>query len=219
MDDREIFSSKRSRIPVALSGQNVSPDARLFAERSGLLTAIAKNGVAIEVGVALGGFTQEILRICEPRLFYAIDTFALHTLVSFWGQSSARVLEGDDHETFFRRKFALEIRSGRMIPRPGMSQEVLPTLSHNKADLIYIDASHLYEDVREDIRQAARITKPSGTIILNDYILYDHIEGVEYGVVQAVNEFVETGEWWITGFAFQQQMFCDVAIQRRRLAT
>jgi ubiquinone/menaquinone biosynthesis C-methylase UbiE len=68
-----------------------------------------------------------------------------------------------------------------MIPRPGLSREVLPTLSDNTADLIYIDASHLYEDVREDIRQAARITKPSGTIILNDYILYDHIAGVERG--------------------------------------
>ena len=50
-----------------------------------------------------------------------------------------------------------------------------------------------------------------GIVIFNDYVLWDPFMNTEYGVVQAVNQFLAEGGWTIVGFAFQPHMFCDIA--------
>jgi len=55
-----------------------------------------------------------------------------------------------------------------------------------------------------------------GTLIFNDYVMYDHLQRVEYGVVQAVNQLVIDGDWRVVGFALNHNMFCDIAIRRPR---
>ena len=51
-----------------------------------------------------------------------------------------------------------------------------------KADLIYIDGSHEYEDVKQDLESWTRVLKKNGTMFGDDYCLYWH------GVITAVNE-------------------------------
>ncbi len=87
------------------------------------------------------------------------------------------------------------------------------------ADMVFIDASHSYKDVIDDIRIAIHLTKRGGVICGHDYIKhYDEcdpslmsqysesidggFEGVGYGVIRAVHEFFgrpnhEAAVWWV----------------------
>ena len=60
-------------------------------------------------------------------------------------------------------------------------------------DLIYIDASHDYEDVRDDILSYWPLVKPGGMLIGDDY------GGWWKGVTRAVDEFGETRQTEIRG--------------------
>lgn len=50
----------------------------------------------------------------------------------------------------------------------GSSHDVLPKLK-GRYDLIYIDGSHLYEDVYKDIVDSMKLITPDGVILLDDY--------------------------------------------------
>jgi ubiquinone/menaquinone biosynthesis C-methylase UbiE len=94
----------------------------------------------------------------------------------------------------------------------GRSIEVMAQLPDNYFDVVYIDASHDYNDVRLDIEHACRITKVNGLIVCNDYIWYSPAEFSEYGVIRAVNELVIARLMKIKYFALHTQGFFDIAI-------
>ena len=52
--------------------------------------------------------------------------------------------------------------------RRGSSRELLPTLTSDSFDVIYIDGSHRYEDVAYDLRQAARLLRDGGILCGDD---------------------------------------------------
>ena len=78
--------------------------------------------------------------------------------------------------------------------------------------MIYIDRSHHYKDVVRDAEAAVRKVKANGLIIFNDYILWDHVCGIYYGVMPVVNDLVANRGWKVKGLALQRNMFCDIAI-------
>ncbi len=49
-------------------------------------------------------------------------------------------------------------------------------------------------------QEAARIVKPDGTLIFNDYTMADQLTRAMYGVVHAVNELVVSTGWKVVGF-------------------
>lgn len=85
--------------------------------------------------------------------------------------------------------------------------------THNRFDLIYVDADHTYEGAKRDIAQATKKLQPDGVLVFNDYELADHA-GNPYGVVPAVNELLANGGWQIIGFALENWMYCDIALGR-----
>jgi len=69
----------------------------------------------------------------------------------------------------------------------------------SKFDLIYIDGSHLYEDVRNDLYEAWKILNPYGMLLIDDW---DHKKNIkaendttEYGVSLAAWEFFRDHVW------------------------
>jgi hypothetical protein len=203
------------KLPVSLGPEHVGKDARVLHDRSAILPLLKPGGVFVEIGVAFGDFSAAVLPIYRPRKFVAIDLFNLHELKTLWGRPPAATFGTLSHEQFFRKRFTAEIAAGVMEVRAGDSAGILGAMPDHSVDVAYIDAGHLYEDVRADLAQADRIVKPDGVIILNDYIMFDHLTKSEYGVVQAANEFIVERGWQVIFFTFQQQMFCDLAIARR----
>lgn len=189
-------------------------DAMLFANREDLIEGlpIRQRGVIAEVGVALGDFSDFLLRTLKPSEFVAIDTFSMHEFPVHWGRSSEELFGGKSHLDFYRERFAHQtdcIRIEQALSHVGLTR--YPT---GYFDLIYVDAAHDYESVRRDADVASDRLKPDGTLVFNDYTMFDHLLAVPYGVVPAVNEIIAAQRWRVVGFALHQHMFCDIALRR-----
>ncbi len=196
----------------------IAPDqvasARLYANRAEMVLALQKrlpkNPVICEVGVALGDFSEFLLSVLHPRDFIGMDLFGLHELEILWGRPTSEIFGGKTHAEYFRERFAAH--PVRVFE--GDSAAALASLPDASIDLIYIDGDHSYDGVKRDTAQAIKKVKPDGLLIFNDYIMYDHLQGGEYGVVPAVNELINESDWRVVGFALQHSMFCDIALQR-----
>lgn len=200
-------------LPLQLRAEHMR-DARLFADRRDLIEALPRPLPRIaEVGVALGDFSEFLIRALRPTEFIAIDTFVIHQMEELWGKPTFDIFGGLSHEDYYRRR--LQTQSGcNVVVQRGSSFDMLARHDDESFDMIYIDADHTYPAVKRDAEVAIRKIKSSGVLIFNDYIQYDPIEKHPYGVVPVVNELVVEHGFKIIGFALQRLMFCDIAIQR-----
>ncbi|SAL66154.1 hypothetical protein AWB70_06249 [Caballeronia cordobensis] len=198
-----------------LKSERVRADARLFANRYDLVSSMTelRGGVIAEVGVANGEFSNFILRTLEPSKFVAFDTFGMHQYPSCWGIPTEVMFKGMTHLDFYKDRFGAY--GDRVVAEQGLSYDTVPRYPDHFFDMMYIDAGHDYEDVARDASIAIRKTKPNGTIVFNDYIMYSHLSNEPYGVIRAVNELLVEHDWQIVGFALHRDMYCDVAVKRR----
>jgi SAM-dependent methyltransferase len=192
-------------------------DARLYADRIEMLKSFSsRQGLTIaEIGVAYGDFSESILNILNPKSFHAYDLFHFHTVPVIWGEKTENTLKGLTHRSFYEKRFAREIDAGQVLVFEGDSVTEMEKREDGTYDIIYIDGDHHYNGVYRDAMVSMRKLKPGGFLIFNDYIYFDHIGGYHYGIIQVVNDLCVNHGWKITHFAFHQQMFCDIAIQRR----
>jgi Methyltransferase domain len=96
----------------------------------------------------------------------------------------------------------------------GDSSEGLATFPDGYFDMIYIDGDHFLEGVRKDVCVANKKLKSNGVIAFNDYIMFDHCAGSQYGVIQNVNELIDSHGYEVIGFALEENMFADIAVRR-----
>jgi len=89
----------------------------------------------------------------------------------------------------------------------------LKQIEDNKLDYCYIDASHAYEDVKQDIEITYNKIKSGGIIQFNDYTNYSICENLKYGVFDAVNEFIIKYKPRIIGLSLANQGYHDLAVQ------
>ena len=188
--------------------------AQLYANRYELVRGLRliAGCAVVEVGVAHGEFSEFLIKELNPAKFVAIDLFDMERYPTHWGTPQELIFQGKTHYQFYKDRFAH--LGDRVTLKRGLSHVRLVELPFHAFDLIYVDAGHDYENVKRDGVLSISKLKPSGTIIFNDYVMYDPFINSEYGVVQAVNEIVDEGGWKVTGFALEKNMFCDIAIQR-----
>ena len=188
--------------------------ARVVQNRHAILEDLPKHGVVAEVGVAFGDFSQSILRVLEPRLFYGIDLFDLDRHATAFGVDLQQKFQGRTHEQFIRERFRAEIEAGTVLLAKGDSARVMEAFDDAALDVIYIDASHEYQHVKKDLAVCGRKITPTGALVLNDYTMANPSSGQQYGVVQATHEFCLDEGWEITHLALHPRMFCDVVLRK-----
>jgi hypothetical protein len=112
----------------------------------------------LEIGLAFGGsaitFLSTLKEICPSSFHHtAIDPFQTRV----WRGSSLRVIQDEG----FSEHFTLQ---------EDFSSLVLPELMRRNAqfDLIYIDGSHLFEDVFLDFYYSSRLLKQGGIMLFDD---------------------------------------------------
>jgi hypothetical protein len=193
---------------------------RLFTDRMLLLSSMrfATGVVIAEVGVAEGDFSEYLLNEFRPKKFVGFDIFTMHEWDSVGGGASRGsktnvVLENMTHLDYYTRRFA--DRGAQVVIEVGMSSVNLKKYPNKTFDLIYIDGDHSYEGVKQDANVAKAKLADNGIIVFNDYIMFDHLNGVPYGVVQAVNELIVSEDWRVCGFSLEKNMFCDIAIRKQ----
>jgi predicted O-methyltransferase YrrM len=130
----------------------------------------------VEIGVWKGGSTAymgvEILKSGKKIEYDAIDTFQ--------GSKEHGVVTGLYEEAVQNLKPILDLNIVNLIK--GHSQEVVSKYQDDSLDFCFIDGSHEYEDVKQDIIAYLPKVKSGGILAGHDY------DPLWSGVVKAVNE-------------------------------
>ena len=199
-------SNKSATDYPALSECHVA-GVRLFADRCELLRSLnlPEGAMIAEVGVSRGEFSEFLIRHFEPRKFVAFDTFMMHEWPDCWGTPTDVFLGGTTHLECFLRRMKPYIDCVSI--EVGPSCIALAGQMESSFDLIYIDALHDQKSVKVDADLSARILKPRGVLVFNDYVLFDPFVGVHYGVVQTVNDMVVNQGWKVVVFAWTSTCF------------
>lgn len=126
--------------------------------------AASARGAIVEIGCAYGGSTVVFLLNKRPSAHvYSIDPFVPDTQAAFC--ANERECRGAVGKALRHRKGTELLRDWTLIN--GHSHEVVEQWDKG-IDLLFIDGSHLYEDVKRDFEQWARFLAPDGRILLHD---------------------------------------------------
>lgn len=169
------------------------------------VTLFAPKGNIIEIGSWLGKSTVYIARALQQKndgsLVYAVDTFAGNL-----GKESMYEAPLNDQETIYDR-FLKNIQLAgvqKQIKALKMSSEKAAKKKNlTTAAAIFIDGSHEYQDVKDDILRWKSRVKKQGLLILHDY--HPNFPGV----IQAAKE-------TLSGKAFTPLFLCDTLLVLRK---
>jgi predicted O-methyltransferase YrrM len=136
-----------------------------------LATVSKRATVIIEVGCAYGRTTRAIVDNSYCSTLYAVDT---------WRGSPSELT--NNHEDFkndkgdfafleFCKEMFYSIRTSKVVPLRMDSANAAQLLSsmNVKADLIFIDADHSYESVKEDIQNYSPLVAMGGILAGHDF--------------------------------------------------
>ena len=168
------------------------PKMITVTSRTDFLTELAKllppksNG--IELGVLHGDFSRMILDIVKPDWLVLVDPYiegeqrygadpnAWRTAYSTEAQYKA-----------VQKRFNNEIFLGKLFIDRGFSYEAVNHYVNRSFSFVYIDACHLYEDVKKDLNDWLPKLKDENSFMTG----HDYINSNGFGVVRAVDEFCE----------------------------
>jgi hypothetical protein len=197
-----------------LSAEHVR-GAQLYANRTDQIAAlpVRKGGKVAEIGVWRATFSKVLVTRLEPRQFLAFDIFTGHEETDWNGMTGHELFDGLSHRQYYEREMA-PYRAVTTIVE-GSSLETLRAYTDRSFDLVYVDGNHHYDFVKADAALGAEMTKDSGFLVFNDYMLIDH-NNAAYGVVPVVNDLVVNQGWRVVGYALDHGLYCDIALQRGR---
>lgn len=147
--------------------------------RLDLLALLPKGLVIAELGVFIGDFSKEILRICEPKTLYMVDTFPEGEVYSGDkdGENIITVPNLYDYYDILADKYE-DVPEVEVVCRK--SKDFLADIEWGVLEAVYIDADHSYEAVYMDLSRAYS-AMDGGYIMGHDYD--------QTGVKKAVDEF------------------------------
>ncbi len=164
----------------------------LGTKRQALLDCLPKESVVAEIGVAEGNFSQEILQQALPRKLHLIDPW-LHQDAEDYATDPNNVCqsEADLRWLAVQDKFRSLVDNGFVEIHRAFSHEAVQTFPDGYFDWVYIDAMHTYEACLDDLRLYDAKVGPEGFICGHDYANHPGAQHMQFGVVEAVNEFVQ----------------------------
>lgn len=132
-----------------------------------------------ELGVFVGDFARDILRIMHPRKLYLVDTFAGHATSGDQDGNRLKTFYMPMVETMLRTTYRNDVIV--MIER-SESAEWLRSVPVGWLDFVYIDTTHSYEQTSAELTAARMAVRRGGWIAGHDY------SPRFPGVIQAVEE-------------------------------
>ena len=156
--------------------------------RQHIVSLIPKNAIGAEIGVFTGVFSEFLMAKTRPRHLTLVDPWAKAHGAMFpnWGRYTA----GGTLPTEAAHK-AAQLRAGKLAGQVDVVEDFstawLATQSAGALDWVYLDASHKYENVLEDLHAIAKILAPAGLIMGDD--CWTDPNGTHFGVFRAVRDF------------------------------
>ena len=165
------------------------------AKREALLDCLPKGGRVAEIGVYTGDFSDRIYQQTVPMELHLIDPWE-HQEREDYSRDDSNVPQeqADQHYQQVLDRFAPQIECEVVKVHREYSANAVTQFPDGYFDWIYIDALHTYEACLEDLRLYAPKVKANGFICGHDYANHPGARHMDFGVVEAVNQFVrETG--------------------------
>ena len=156
-------------------------DLKILTNKPALLEVLPKNGIAAEIGVSRGDYSEKILSVTQPQKLHLIDA---------WIHEGYR-----GRDQFVKDRFKNEIQLGQVSINQGFSTQELEKFDDGYFDWVYIDSDHTYETTAKELEISRRKVKSGGIIAGHDYAKGAWVQGFRYGVVEAVSEFCSKYNW------------------------
>jgi predicted O-methyltransferase YrrM len=179
---REKREQDTASLPAYQLAEKHIAHLRMLTDRQRLLEMMPKQAVVAEMGVDKGGFSEQILRTCQPKTLHLLDVWA-----------SERYSE--DLMNGVKQRFASQLASGQVVINRGYSTEMMEQFEDNYFDWVYIDTDHSYPTTAAELAISSRKVKPGGIIAGHDYSIGNWNGSVKYGVIESVHEFCVTHDW------------------------
>ncbi|WP_446664554.1 class I SAM-dependent methyltransferase [Flexivirga sp. B27] len=172
---------------ASFSGGLWNPDLGIFRfllEDTG--TRVPGGGDLAEIGAAWGHTSVLI-----GSYLQAGETF---TVVDLWEKGATDAENARENAQSYtgltKAKFLSNYLS--VLPEPptviqDFSSAITGVASHRSHRFIHVDASHLYEHVRQDVESSRVLVKPGGVVVFDDYRA-EHCPGVAAAVWEAVTQ-------------------------------
>lgn len=156
---------------------------KIFKNRTEMLHYLPKETNVAELGVFKGDFSKEIESILSPKNLYLIDIFEGGMGSGDKDGNNMQFINLDDYYLSLSNYFE---NKKNVFLMKGLTIDVMRNFEDNFLDIVYIDASHEYVDVKNDLETSYQKVKSGGFILGHDYEINRFP-----GVVKAVNEFCE----------------------------
>jgi len=153
----------------------------LISDEIMLLHNLAKDidGFVVEIGSWKGKSSVAIASALNEGMLHCIDTF----------EGSEEHIEHNILELFINN---IKKYEDKILYIKGKSKDVVNEFEDNLIDMLFIDGSHEYEDVKNDLNLYFEKVKSDGIILVHDTATNDS-KGWE-GPTKAVNEFIENNK-------------------------
>lgn len=161
---------------------------QLVPTRNDLIRLIQPGWIGAEIGVRRGEFSLEFLKLPIKKIF----------LVDAWTCPPSDSKQAEQDLITCRHNLRGHAPGGRFEIIRGISADVARKWTGPKLDFLYIDACHDYEAVKEDLALWSAHLQPHGLLMGHDYTDSAVARTLGFGVVRAVREFCESGEWEMT---------------------
>jgi hypothetical protein len=167
---------------------------------------LPRHSVGAEIGVHLGDFSADILRIVAPAHLHLVDPWehvATPGYEQAWygGGAKGGQKEMDERYESVLARFRREIDAGQVVVHRGLSNDFGSTLPAEHLDWVYIDGNHTYEFVKRDLDLFFGKLKPRGYLLGDDYHDGGWWAG---GVKKAVDEFVRAYPVDVVALKYEQ---------------
>lgn len=199
---RTVRRRKEDHHPVIHLLPERMASTRLLPSREELIAILPKNGTVAEVGVDMGDFSQKILETARPEVLHLID---------LWPPSLIR----KDRFSAVSDRFAREIGDKSIILHRGDSEATMAAFPDHSFDWIYLDTTHIYDKTVRELAICAAKVKPGGWLCGHDYTVGSWIEGVRFGVVDAVNQFCNDHGWDLVYLTNERHRYISYALQKK----
>ena len=189
--------------PIDYATGSANPPVRIdtlrtLANRNILARHLPRGRVVAEIGVQRGRFAKVLLRKSRPAELHLIDCWE-HQDDQRYNADVANASDVQHSQNLQRTRQRLRrgIQQKRVFIHQGYSVPTLLQFPDHLFDWVYVDANHTYDAVRGDLESCLPKVKPGGIIAGHDFIDTAYWKRLNYGVVEAVNEFCKEHRWEI----------------------
>ena len=168
------------------------PTYIIHHSRDVLIQLLPQEGIAAELGVAEGAFSESILKYSRPRKLHLIDCWEHQDREDYLPDGN-NVPEDEQQGRFetVSEMFAGQVSEGQVAIHRAFTTDAAKGFERGYFDWVYVDAMHTYDAVLADLRAFSPLVRENGFIAGHDYANHPAALAEGYGVIEAVNEFVK----------------------------